>query len=394
MGPPAVAPRVNLLTVLLAAAVAVAAGVLAATCSPGLAAAAAFVVSAGTALALTPIAIYLSFRLSVLDVPDERKNHAAPMPLLGGPAVLLAFAVGASVGLIALPGPALSPVLRSQFLAALGAGALIAAMGVADDKWGLKPEVRLIGQLAAVCLVMKFGVVMTFLPPTPAGQIGEVLLTVVWIVGITNAVNFLDGLDGLASGVSAVAALSFGAIALMTGQAPVALVAFCLAGAALGFARYNFRPASIYLGDAGATFLGFALACLGIIGDWGTPDRAENLFVPIIVLGIPIYDTIYITIYRIRNGLVRSPAEWMAYVGRDHLHHRLQHLGMRTSRICLLICLGAVALGILAVILQTKGPLDRYDKFLAIIVAGIMFVGATVLMELGRNQQNNHNGSS
>ncbi|MFO7897431.1 MAG: MraY family glycosyltransferase, partial [Planctomycetota bacterium] len=269
--------------------------------------------------------------------------------------------------------------------AMLGAGALVALMGAVDDKWGLKAGVRLIGQLAAVSLVMRFGVVMTFLPPTPVGQVGEVALTVLWIVGMTNAINFLDGLDGLASGVSAVAGLFFGLIAAMTGQVALATASFCLAGAALGFFRYNARPASIYLGDSGATLLGFLLACIGLIGDWGTDAPIEDLFVPVIILGVPIYDAIYITVYRFRAGLVRNLGEWAAYVGHDHLHHRLLHLGMRPGRACLFICLGGVALGVLAVILKTKGELDRYDKFLALALVVLFFAGATVLMELGKN---------
>ena len=358
-------------------------------CGPEYMAVPAFVLAGSIALALTPVAIYLSYRFGVLDIPDERKGHAEPMPLLGGPAVLIAFAAGSVVSILtiaALPGVPFSPALRSQFLATLVAGALIAAMGVVDDKWGLKPGVRIVGQLLAVALVIKYGVVMTFLPPNPVGQISEVILTIVWIVGITNAMNFLDGLDGLASGVAVVAALSFGVIAAMTGQVMVATVSLCLAGAALGFFQYNFRPARIYLGDSGATFLGFALACIGIIGDWGTDAPVENLFVPVIILGVPIYDTIYITIYRFNAGLVTNLREWAAYVGRDHLHHRLQHLGMRPGRACLFICLGGVVLGILALILKTKGALDRYDKFLAIILVVILFVGATILMELGKNR--------
>lgn len=389
MGPPAIAPRTSLAFVLSALVIMTAAGVCIFLLPPGCIVASAFALAASAALALTPVAIQFSYRLGVLDVPDERKEHERPMPLLGGPAVLAAFAAASVLGLWSLPNGLLSVELRTQLAGTLAAGALIALMGVADDRWGLKPGVRLIGQLAAVCLVMRCGVMMSFLPPTPLGRLGEIVLTMLWLVGITNSVNFLDGLDGLASGVSTVAALSFGVIAALTGQAAVAVVSFCLAGAALGFLKYNFRPASIYLGDSGATFLGFTLACIGVVGDWGTPDRAADLFVPVIVLGIPIYDTIYITIYRIRAGLVHNLSELAAYVGRDHLQHRLQHLGMRPARACLFICLGAVMLGVLALLLQTKGPLDRYDKFLALAVVAIMFIGATILMELGKNHRAN-----
>ena len=385
MGSPAIAPRTSLILVIAAVFLAIIAYAGLDASAPERTMVLAFALAACIALALTPFAMYVSHQVGLLDVPDERKRHERPMPLLGGAVVVAAFVTAAAAAVAALPVSALPAELKSQLLATLAAGVLIAAIGVADDKRGLTAGVRLVGQLAAVCLVMKYGVVMTFLPPTALGKAGEVVLTVIWIVGITNALNFLDGLDGLASGVSAIAAISFGAIALMTGQTVVAVASFCLAGAAVGFLNYNFRPARIYLGDSGATFLGFTLACIGIIGDWGTPDRAENLFVPVIVLAIPIYDTIYITIYRIRAGHVRTLAEWAAYVGRDHLHHRLEHLGMRPGRACLFIWLGGVALGVLAAILKTKGGLDRYDKFLALLVAAIMCAGATILMELGKN---------
>jgi len=283
VGSPAVAPRTSLILIIAAFFLAVAAYAGLDASSPERTMVLAFVLAACTALALTPFAMYLSYRTGLLDVPDERKRHARPTPLLGGPAVLAAFALAAGAAVATLPGSALTPDLRSQLLATLGAGLFIAAVGVADDKWGLAAGVRLLAHITAVCVVMNFGVVMTFLPPTGLGKAGEILLTLLWIVGITNALKFLDGLDGLAAGVAMIAALSFGAVAAMTGQTVVATASFCLAGAAAGFLKYNFRPASVYLGNSGATFLGFTLACIGIIGDWGAPDlpsRVENLLVP------------------------------------------------------------------------------------------------------------------
>jgi UDP-GlcNAc:undecaprenyl-phosphate/decaprenyl-phosphate GlcNAc-1-phosphate transferase len=339
------------------------------------------------AIVLTPFAMFLSYRLRMLDVPDERKQHAEPVPLLGGPVVLLSFAAAAMLGLAMLPKGAVSPELQMQFTTVVFGGVLVAAIGVIDDRWRLGAAMRLVVQVVLTALVMGFGVTMTFLPPGPWGRAGEWVLTLLWVVGITNAMNFLDGLDGLAAGVSAVAALSFGIIAAITGQTAVAVMSFCVAGAALGFLMYNFRPARIYLGDSGATFLGFTLACIGLMGDWGAPGGAEgllNLFVPVIILGIPIYDTIYITIYRVRTGAVRNLRQWAEYVGHDHLHHRLQHLGMRPARACLFICLGGVVLGVLAVIVKTKGEHDQFDKFLVMLVTALLFVGATILMELGK----------
>ncbi len=395
MGAPSIGPRTNLAVVAVAVAAAavigasVVRGVIEVPMFAGL------VLAAALALVVIPPAIYLSYRLGMLDHPDDRKFQKEPVPLLGGPGVLVAFGAALLVCLYGLSqhggwSVAFSAV-RTELLAMLAAGAFIVLIGVVDDRWGLKPGVRLIGQLAAVSVVMRYGVVMSFLPRTGAGRTGEIVLTVIWLVGMTNAMNFLDGLDGLAAGLTAVAALSFAVITAMTGQIAVTTASLCLAGATLGFLRHNVRPASIYLGDSGATLLGFTLACIAIIGDWGTgPTPTENLFVPLIVLGIPIYDVIYITVHRYRAGLIRSLSDWATYVGHDHLHHRLLRLGMRPGPATLFICLGGAALGVLAVILQTKGELDRYDKFLALVLAIIFFVGVTVLMELGKNSGDTH----
>jgi UDP-GlcNAc:undecaprenyl-phosphate/decaprenyl-phosphate GlcNAc-1-phosphate transferase len=309
------------------------------------------------------------------------------MPLLGGPAVLGAFAAAALLGLAVLPEGAVSRGLELQCYAILLGGMLMVAVGVLDDRWRLGAVVRLAVQIVLTCLVMLFGVEMTFLPRGLWGAGGETVLTLLWVVGLTNAMNFLDGMDGLAAGVATVAALAFGVVGVMTGQTAVALLSFCLAGAALGFLRFNFHPAGIYLGDSGATFLGFVLACIGLMGDWAAPDGSEgllDLFVPVIILGIPIYDIIYITIYRVRIGVVRTLRQWVDYVGHDHLHHRLQHLGMRPNRACLFIALGGAMLAVLAIILKTKGEYDRIDKFLVMLLVALMFVGATILMELGK----------
>ena len=392
MSAPAIIPRANFLFVLFTLIVGVAGATILLDSGREYVFAAGFMIALAVSLFLTPIAAYLSYRFDVLDHPDEvHKNHERPMPLLGGAALLAAFLIASVAVFPALSRLECPPPMRAQFLHIFVAALFIAAMGIADDKWGLKPSVRLLGQLAAACLVMKGGVMMSSLPPTLLGKMGEAALTILWILGITNSINFLDGIDGLASGVSAIAALSFAAIAAVTGQTAVVLVSIVLAGATLGFLKYNYRPASIYLGDSGATLLGFLLACIGLVGDWGVPDRIEDIFVPVIVLGVPIYDTIYITIYRFKKGLVKTIREWTDYVGRDHLHHRLLDMGMSVGGAVSLICLGSAALGILALQLKTKGDLDRYDKFLAVILAVIFFAGATILMELGRNNnRNNH----
>jgi len=206
--------------------------------------------------------------------------------------------------------------------------------GALDDMWGLTARVRLVAQLLAAATLIKFGLVVSFLPETWWGDAAEILFTVFWVIGITNAVNFLDGVDGLAGGSSTINALFFGLVALQTDQPFMMLLSIALVGACLGFMPFNFRrtkPAMIFMGDAGSDFLGFTLAGIGILGDWGSVNLV-GLTVPILILGVPIFDTTLTTVVRIRTGQVRTFGEWIHYTGRDHFHHRLSDLGIGTRR--------------------------------------------------------------
>ena len=327
----------------------------------------------GFALAwlLTPLARVAAFRTNCLDIPNARKIHKQPTPLLGGVAIFVAL------GATMLLGPALS---RQMIGIVIGSG-IILIIGVIDDSRGLPAVIRLAGQVAAVSVVVSQGVILSFLPHTRWGQIGEVLLTLTWIVGITNALNFLDGMDGLAGGLSAISAAAFCVIAGETREVELMVVTSALFGACLGFLVFNFKPAVIFLGDAGATFLGFFLASVAVMGTYTVGDNVVTLTIPLLILGIIIYDIIFITISRIYRGVVRSVKEWLEYVGRDHLHHRLRHLGLSQKQTVLFIWLLSAFMGISAVVLVTKSDIDKY---LVIVMSLVMFVVITVLMELGR----------
>ena len=180
-----------------------------------------------------------------------------------------------------------------------------------------------------MAILYKFGVWMSFLPDTWWGHVGEVVITTPWVVGITNAFNFLDGMDGLATGSAGINALFFGLVAL-TDQPFVMLRSLALAGSCLGFLPWNFRknqPARIFLGDGGSNFLGFTLAGIGVIGNWGE-NSLVGLAVPILILGVPIFDTTLTTVVRIKRGQVRTFGEWLRFTGRDHFHYRLSDLGI------------------------------------------------------------------
>jgi len=322
---------------------------------------------------LTRVMIWLSFRLNVLDIPNARKIHAEPMPLLGGVAVFLSF-------LLTL---VFAFHLRTPVVGMLLGGTLILVMGVMDDARGLSAKARLVGQVLAAAMVMHYGVVMEFIPGELGGRVMEVILTVLWIVGITNALNFLDGMDGLATGLAAISLASFLCIGIETHQTDFGFITAALLGSCLGFLVFNFKPASIFLGDSGSTFLGFSLASLAVMGTYSERDEISALFIPLLILGIIIYDVIFITFYRIKIGAVRNFHEWLEYTGKDHLHHRLSHLGLSERATVLFIYLLSIFMSIGAIVLVVKAEVDR---FLVIIMALIVYILISVLMELGKKR--------
>lgn len=272
----------------------------------------------------TPLAIKAAYKLGAIDKPDQRKVHHQTMPRLGGLAIFLAFMI---VTLISSWG-------NAAFYGILAGGLIVFLVGMLDDMYQLSPWVKLLGQCLAAAVAMYFGVIVHFVTNPFDGLLAlgylSLPLTFLWIVGVTNAINLIDGLDGLAGGVSAIAAATMGIVSLLHGQTAVAITAFILVAAIAGFLPYNFHPARTFMGDGGSNFLGFVLACLAIMG---TAKSAAliSLFVPIVILGIPIFDTFFAIIRRIYK---RAP---IFMPDKDHLHHRLMALGMSHRRSVLII---------------------------------------------------------
>jgi UDP-GlcNAc:undecaprenyl-phosphate GlcNAc-1-phosphate transferase len=299
---------------------------------------------------LTPLMLRLALRRNILDLPVDRKAHSSPVPYLGGVAIVAAFS-------IALLGGALwyRPVAGLTTLAtAVGVGLVLSVMGLVDDLSGLSPWLRLALEVAAGVTVWLVGAGVTLLGP---GWLNAIV-TVFWVVGITNAFNLLDNMDGLSAGVAFVAAAAFFFIAALGGQFLVAALAVAVGGCALGFLRHNFYPARIYMGDAGSLFLGFMLAFIGVRLRLVSTPPFVALFVPILVLAVPIFDTALVTVNRLRHG--RSPMAG----GRDHTSHRLVFVGVPVPVAVTLIYGVAVGLGWLAVLLA------RLD-----VVSGLLLVG-------------------
>ena len=306
--------------------------------------------SFGIGYVSAPLVYMLAYRVGALDIPSGRKAHQVPTALLGGVVIFSAFVLTLWV----------NDSYSVQLKGAVFAGTLVFAVGLVDDLKELSARLKLLAQLVAVAILIYHGVVISFLPDGLWGNIGECILTAVWIIGITNAVNFLDGLDGLATGTSCICAVFFGLVALQNNHDFMVYLALPLVGSCLSFLPYNFRfgkPAAIFLGDAGSTFLGFMLASLAVIGDWAG-DHAVRLIVPVLILGVPIFDMTFTTLMRVKNGQVRSFGEWVEFTGRDHIHHRLEDLRIgRTGAVLVIYCV-TIWLGLSALALKNTTGLN------------------------------------
>lgn len=330
---------------------------------------------------LVPIIMAIAKRMDAVDRPGGRKTHQQVTPLMGGAAIYFGFAL---VMFLA------QDILHfSQELKGVAIGAtLVFVIGMLDDIFGLTAKIRLIAQTLAVGILIKYGVVLSFLPQTWWGDMGEILITFLWVVGITNAVNFLDGMDGLACGTSAINAAFFSLFALRTDEPFMLLLAIALFGSCIGFLPYNFRrhkPAAIFLGDSGSNFLGFTLAGIGVLGEWGA-DNWVGIIMPIVILGVPIFDTTLTTVVRIATGQVKTFGQWLHFTGRDHFHHRLSDLGLGNKRAVWVIYLISIGQGLQALVLKNAHGLDALFSLLQVGIAFLLMGGFMVFVQNSYNK--------
>ena len=312
----------------------------------------------------------------ILDQPSGRKVHDVPTPLLGGAAVYAAFAV--------------TVLLNFNFsieLKGVGLGAaIIVAVGILDDMSDLPAWVKLLGQLAAAGVTIAFGAVLTIVPHgVPGAGVLNVVITALWILTVTNAVQFLDGMDGLAAGIGVISGIFFSFVALQTEQPYLMFLAASLVGACAGFLPYNLRRhrATIFLGDSGSSFIGFTLAALAVMGVWAENDPIAALLTPTLILAVPLFDIAFVGILRVAKGQVHSVREWLAYTGKDHLHHRFEQLGFTKTQTVFVIFFICTTLGISAVLLN--GAEKREAVLLLIQVACVLAIVA-VLEGIGRGR--------
>ncbi len=323
---------------------------------------------------LTPIAMMLAVRFKVLDIPAERKIHETPTPLLGGLAIIIAF----TTALLA------NMVLDKTMIVFLCSGIVIAVMSLIDDWTRLSARLKLSVQVIVVLFLIYNGVILELFPGRIFWGYGlNVILTILWIVGITNAMNFIDGMDGLAGGVSAIMAFFTGVVAFQTNQPIMGWIAIAVLGSCLGFLPFNFRvrkPAAIFLGDTGSTFLGFVLATLAVIGEWDE-NPIVSFSAPVLIFWVLIYDMAYITVERVLTGKIRTVREWIDYVGKDHIHHRMYALLGDRRKAVLLICFLSATLGISAIALKNARPVDG---ILLVAQAFLITICVSILEYSGR----------
>ena len=325
---------------------------------------------------LNPVFGGIARKLNILDMPDGRKLHTEATPLLGGAAVFTGFGIALLM----------NGIFSKQVLMILLASLILFGIGFIDDFREISASLKLAAQMICTFLVMSCGIVLRVLPAdlNIFATIGNYVLTVFWIIGITNAMNFFDGMDGLAAGLGALISFFLCVVAFQTGQPFLGWIAVAMLGSCMGFLPYNFRlkkNAAIFLGDAGSVVIGFILACLAVYGDWAQSDPVVALVSPVLIFWILIFDMVHITVDRIVTGKVKNFKQWIEYVGKDHLHHRLANvLGGRKQSVLFIYLLG-LCLGTSAVVLRNARPTDAV---LLIIQACILVVLITVLERRGR----------
>ncbi len=318
-------------------------------------------------LSITPLISFISEKFNILYYPNSNTIHKSPIPIIGGVCIWLAFSI------------ILLFNISVDLLIILIAATLVFVVGLLDDlkKDGISSYIRIFFQILAGIIIISRGMTVTFLPNTWWGNLFENIITIIWIVGITNAYNLLDGLDGLACGSAVINVFFFLLISYFTLQEHLAVVCLILLGSCTGFLFYNLNPAKIFLGSCGSTFIGFVLACIALFGNWAEGNLV-NLSVPILILGIPIFDISMTTILRFKNGYVHSIKEWFDYKGKDHYHYQLVDMGLsHRNAVYFMYCLTSI-IGVSGVVLITP---EANDAFLLIVQAILILTSIIIFFK-------------
>jgi len=310
---------------------------------------------------LTPVVKAIAIKVGAVDRPNYRKVHAKIMPRLGGLAIFSAFLIGYFV---LRPTDSIGPFI-------IAGAFIIIITGVLDDMFEITAKAKILGQLIAAGIVIYGGLQIEFINLPFGGQLNfgyfSIPLTVLWIVGITNAINLIDGLDGLAAGVSTIALVTLAGMAFIMGDMFVFAMALLLAVSCLGFLFYNFHPAKIFMGDTGALFLGYMIGVLALLGFKNI--TVISLIIPIIMLGVPISDTFFAIVRRIR---LKQP---LSAPDKSHLHHCLLNVGFTHRQTVLIIYALALMFGLAALIFS------QATLWGAILLIAVMLVAIELFVE-------------
>jgi len=313
-----------------------------------------FIMSLVISLVFTPFVKKMAVGIGAVDLPNNRRINKLPVPTLGGVAIYLGFSAAMFYNI---------SISRLSLVIFLG-GTFILIVGIIDDLYEMSAHLKFFCQILAAAIPILFSIKIDFITnPISGGMIylshWGIPLTILWIVSITNTVNLVDGLDGLAAGISAIAALTLFFVALQEGQINAAVLSLALAGSALGFLKYNFHPAKIFMGDTGAMFCGYILAVISVSGALKSAATV-TLVVPVLALGVPILDTVFAIIRRIYNGKPIGEAD------HGHIHHRLLALGFSQRQAVLGVYVISIFLGITALIINGS------DYNIALILLGFV----------------------
>ena len=351
----------------------------------------AFLLGLVTAFVVTPFSMRIAKKYGAIDVPNDRRVNKKPMPRLGGIAVIAGFFVSTIYLLISMSIEGKLVLFEEDmlWLKLVGFFVGIIILGITcfiDDTKGIHSLTKLIVQIVAALIVVACGIrIENFEIPFLNGQaelniVLSYIITVCWIVGVTNAINLIDGLDGLSSGISLISCISLLIIFTLNGSPLIAIVLItALGGAISGFLPYNFNPAKTFIGDTGSNFLGFSLAVISILGVAKT-YTALVLIAPIIVLALPLFDTLFAIFRRIKNG---KSLKAVFKADKGHLHHRLMQKGY-TQKQAVFILYGITAtFGMFAVVLLDSGVWKALS--FAIMVIAILAIGYKDIFGIRKN---------
>lgn len=338
-----------------------------------------------TSLAATPLARRIAVKLGAIDKPTGRRVNKVPVPRMGGIAIFCGIAAAFAVqyvGTMLLGWPVVlvpSPKLRVNYWMLVLAFCVIFGTGLLDDKFSLKPAQKLAGQVLAAVIAVAGGLVIGDIS-SPLGpefiSLGWMAcpVTVIYLVAYVNIINLIDGLDGLAAGISAIASFTMFVLSVMAGRLDAAALSIAVTGSSLGFLRYNFHPASIFMGDSGSLTLGFALGCSSLLSVTRFAGLT-TIIVPLVIAAVPILDTLSAIVRRTRAHVSIGQAD------RGHIHHRLMDEGFDQRQAVLVMYAWTLMLCLGSVVMTQVGTWPRVGIFCALAAASFLFAHKLHLFE-------------